>query len=230
MGRLSPIVAMEEAVAEVEAVPGMRGLPLLLLPGGCASPPSRPLLRPRWLRTFCPWDIQPPEDARRKRLGRAPWRCHGYGRRAPQCLCELPGRGTVSCSCPRSWRCLLLGAAAWPQASASGDEFWPGQSVADILSGAASHRRYLLCDVNSPKGLSLHRDVGIHIAFLLKTLLKMEESVLVLPPWGRLYHWQGPDIHQVWIPWYDVFDLPSLNRNIPDIEYKHFIAGEVMVI
>ncbi|KAB1262865.1 GDP-fucose protein O-fucosyltransferase 2 [Camelus dromedarius] len=90
--------------------------------------------------------------------------------------------------------------------------------------------RYLLCDVNSPKGLSLHRDVGIHIAFLLKTLLKMEESVLVLPPWGRLYHWQGPDIHQVWIPWYDVFDLPSLNRNIPDIEYKHFIAGEVMVI
>ncbi|XP_032317710.1 uncharacterized protein LOC116657929 isoform X1 [Camelus ferus] len=107
----------------------------------------------------------------------------------------------VSCSCPRSWRCLLLGAAAWPQASASGDEFWPGQSVADILSGAASHRRYLLCDVNSPKGLSLHRDVGIHIAFLLKTLLKMEESLLVLPPWGRLYHWQGPDIHQLCKCW-----------------------------
>nr|XP_006206266.1 GDP-fucose protein O-fucosyltransferase 2-like [Vicugna pacos] len=175
-------------------------------------------------------DIQPREDARRKRLGRAPRRCHGYGRRAPRCRRALPGRGTVSGNCPRSSRCLLLGEAAWSQASASGDEFWPGQSVANILSGAASHRRYLLCDVNSPEGLSLHRDIGIHIAFLLKTLLKMEESVLVLPPWGRLYHWQGPDIHQVWIPWYDVFDLPSLNRNIPDIEYKQFIAGEVMVI
>nr|XP_031532842.1 GDP-fucose protein O-fucosyltransferase 2-like [Vicugna pacos] len=108
--------------------------------------------------------------------------------------------------------------------------FWPGQSATDILSVAASHTRYLLCDFNPPEGFSLRRDVCIHIAFLLKTLLKMEESVLVLPPWGRLYHWQSPDIHQVWIPWSDSFDLPSLNRNIPDIEYEQFIAGEVVVI
>lgn len=38
--------------------------------------------------------------------------------------------------------CLLLGAASWPSASALGEEFWPGQSAADILSGAASRRRY----------------------------------------------------------------------------------------
>ena len=49
----------------------------------------------------------------------------------------------------------------------------------------------------------------------------------MLPPWGRLYHWQSPDIHQVRIPWSDFFDLPSLNRNIPVIEYEQFIAGEV---
>ncbi|KAF6385353.1 protein O-fucosyltransferase 2 [Rhinolophus ferrumequinum] len=120
--------------------------------------------------------------------------------------------------------CLLLGAASWPSASASGEEFWPGQSAADILSGAASRRRYLLYDVNPPEGFNLRRDVYIRIASLLKTLLKTEEWVLVLPPWGRLYHWQSPDIHQVRIPWSDFFDLPSLNRNIPVIEYEQFIA------
>nr|XP_031531058.1 GDP-fucose protein O-fucosyltransferase 2-like [Vicugna pacos] len=74
------------------------------------------------------------------------------------------------------------------------------------------------------EGFSLRGGVCIHIAFLLKTLLKMEESVLVLPPWGRFYHWQSLDIHQVRIPWSDFFDLSSLNRNIPDTEYEQFIA------
>lgn len=37
--------------------------------------------------------------------------------------------------------CLLLAAASWRPVSASGEEFWPGQSAADILSGVASCRR-----------------------------------------------------------------------------------------
>ncbi|KAB1252375.1 GDP-fucose protein O-fucosyltransferase 2 [Camelus dromedarius] len=89
---------------------------------------------------------------------------------------------------------------------------------------------YLLCDVNPLEGFSLCRSVCIYIAFLLKTLLKMEESVLVIPPWGRLYHWQSLDIHQVRIPWSDFFDLSSLNRNIPDTEYEQFIAGEMVIV
>lgn len=88
--------------------------------------------------------------------------------------------------------------------------------------------RYLLYDVNPPEGFNLRRDVYIRMASLLKTLLKTEEWVLVLPPWGRLYHWQSPDIPQVRIPWADFFDLPSLNRNIPVIEYEQFIAGELL--
>lgn len=52
---------------------------------------------------------------------------------------------------------------------------------------------------------------------------------MVLPPWGRLYHWQSPDIHQVRIPWSDFFDLESLNKNIPVMEYEDFIAGEAGV-
>lgn len=53
---------------------------------------------------------------------------------------------------------------------------------------------------------------------------------MVLPPWGRLYHWQSPDIHQVRIPWSDFFDLESLNKNIPVMEYEEFIAGEAVLL
>ncbi|XP_008569209.1 PREDICTED: GDP-fucose protein O-fucosyltransferase 2-like [Galeopterus variegatus] len=107
-------------------------------------------------------------------------------------------------------------------------EFYTGGSC---LSSAGFTRfqnrwRYLLYDVNPPEGFNLRRDVYIRVASLLKTLLKTEEWVLVLPPWGRLYHWQSPDIHQVRIPWSEFFDLPSLNKNIPVIEYEQFIAGE----
>ncbi|POI35192.1 hypothetical protein CIB84_001056, partial [Bambusicola thoracicus] len=83
---------------------------------------------------------------------------------------------------------------------------------------------YLLYDVNPPEGFNLRRDVYIRIASLMKTLLKSQNWVLVLPPWGRLYHWQSPDILQVRIPWSEFFDLPSLNRNIPVIEYEQFLA------
>lgn len=89
--------------------------------------------------------------------------------------------------------------------------------------------RYLLYDVNPPEGFNLRRDVYIRMASLLKILLKHEEWVLVLPPWGRLYHWQSPDIHQVRIPWSDFFDLDSLNKNIPVMEYEDFIGGEAAV-
>ncbi|KAB1283683.1 GDP-fucose protein O-fucosyltransferase 2 [Camelus dromedarius] len=127
-------------------------------------------------------------------------------------------------------RRLCSGTATWrrpaPRARSSGRPVG-----GDILSGAASRQTvdarpvlYLLYDVNPPEGFNLRRDVYIRIASLLKTLLKTEDWVLVLPPWGRLYHWQSPDIHQVRIPWSDFFDLPSLNRNIPVIEHEQFMA------
>ncbi|XP_036624849.1 GDP-fucose protein O-fucosyltransferase 2 [Trichosurus vulpecula] len=121
---------------------------------------------------------------------------------------------------------LFLAAAAMPLARAQGDEFRPGQwgAAAEGAAAAARGRRYLLYDVNPPEGFNLRRDVYIRLASLLKTLLQTEEWVLVLPPWGRLYHWQSPDIHQVRIPWAEFFDLPSLNKNIPVIEYDQFIA------
>ncbi|CAN0125821.1 unnamed protein product [Bubo scandiacus] len=100
-----------------------------------------------------------------------------------------------------------------------------GHAASSLPAAAAAPRtRYLLYDVNPPEGFNLRRDVYVRIASLLKTLLKNENWVLVLPPWGRLYHWQSPDILQVRIPWASFFDLPSLHRNIPVIEYEQFLA------
>ncbi|RMC18330.1 hypothetical protein DUI87_04214 [Hirundo rustica rustica] len=93
-----------------------------------------------------------------------------------------------------------------------------------VRDAPESGRVYLLYDVNPPEGFNLRRDVYVRIASLLNTLRKSENWVLVLPPWGHLYHWQSSDILQVRIPWSEFFDIPSLNRNIPVIEYEQFLA------
>lgn len=90
------------------------------------------------------------------------------------------------------------------------------------------HLRYLLYDVNPPEGFNLRRDVYIRMASLVKTLRKDgDDWVLVLPPWGRLYHWQSPNLHQIRIPWGEFFSLTSLQANVPVIEYEEFIAGKL---
>lgn len=67
------------------------------------------------------------------------------------------------------------------------------------------------------------------MASLVKTLRKDgDDWVLVLPPWGRLYHWQSPNLHQLRIPWGEFFSLTSLQANVPVVEYEEFIAGELL--
>ncbi len=84
--------------------------------------------------------------------------------------------------------------------------------------------------MNPPEGFNLRRDVYIRMASLVKTLRKEgDDWVLVLPPWGRLYHWQSPNIHQIRIPWGEFFSLTSLQANVPVIEYEEFIAGELLI-
>ncbi|XP_061858497.1 GDP-fucose protein O-fucosyltransferase 2 isoform X2 [Colius striatus] len=177
------------------------------------APHRRPLLRDP--RRDCP-----PAAASRPRA-------EGPGRRRGR-----PGRGAGMAARGRG-RCLpplLLGLAALalpPPAVAQPPPaaLRAGHGASSLPAAAAAPRtRYLLYDVNPPEGFNLRRDVYIRIASLLKTLRKSENWVLVLPPWGRLYHWQSPDILQVRIPWSEFFDLPSLNRNIPVIEYEQFLA------
>lgn len=65
------------------------------------------------------------------------------------------------------------------------------------------------------------------MASLVKTLRKEGgDWVLVLPPWGRLYHWQSSDIDQTRIPWGEFFSITSLQANVPVVEYEEFIAGK----
>lgn len=83
--------------------------------------------------------------------------------------------------------------------------------------------RYLLYDVNPGEGFNLRRDVYMRVANLVKELNKEEPWVLVLPPWGRLYHWKSPDLEQIKIPWSTFFDLPSLREHVPVIEFEEYL-------
>ncbi|XP_056436215.1 GDP-fucose protein O-fucosyltransferase 2 isoform X2 [Gadus chalcogrammus] len=105
------------------------------------------------------------------------------------------------------------------------DDVFSASHAVNSQMARARDIRYLLYDVNPPEGFNLRRDVYIRMASLVKTLRKDgEDWVLVLPPWGRLYHWQSPDIHQVRIPWGEFFSLPSLQVNVPVVEFEDFIA------
>ncbi len=89
--------------------------------------------------------------------------------------------------------------------------------------GSAKPVRYLLYDVNPGEGFNLRRDVYMRVANLVKTLNDDGTWILVLPPWGRLYHWKSTDIYQIQIPWSKFFDVPSLNRHIPVIEFEDYL-------
>ncbi|EHB10473.1 GDP-fucose protein O-fucosyltransferase 2 [Heterocephalus glaber] len=157
----------------------------------------------------------------------------------PRMLCQQPAKqGQYTAGAQRAQTAPHLPSVGQQGATVppEGQLRWPLSQIPPTGPHQASARprlpsqlgpwtpRYLLYDVNPPEGFNLRRDVYIRVASLLKTLLKTEEWVLVLPPWGRLYHWQSPDIHQVRIPWSEFFDLPSLHRNIPVVEYEQFIA------
>ena len=85
------------------------------------------------------------------------------------------------------------------------------------------HSRYLLYDVNLGEGFNLRRDVYMRVANLVRNLNKDAPWVLVLPPWGNLYHWKSRHLDQIGIPWSLFFDLPSLRRFVPVIEFEEFL-------
>ncbi|CAH1798259.1 unnamed protein product, partial [Owenia fusiformis] len=87
----------------------------------------------------------------------------------------------------------------------------------------ASDTRFLLYDCNPGEGFNLRRDVYIRIANLVKKLNTIEPWTLVLPPWGRLYHWKS-NVEQMKIPWSLFFDIESLNAHIPVIEMEEYIS------
>ncbi|XP_062580232.1 GDP-fucose protein O-fucosyltransferase 2-like [Saccostrea cucullata] len=97
--------------------------------------------------------------------------------------------------------------------------------------GQAKAVRYLLYDVNPGEGFNLRRDVYMRVTTLVHELNKEEPWVLVLPPWGRLYHWKSPELEQIKIPWSTFFDLPSLRQHVPVIEFEEYlkVRGEPVI-
>ncbi|CAL1276051.1 unnamed protein product [Larinioides sclopetarius] len=90
-----------------------------------------------------------------------------------------------------------------------------------------NRKRYLLYDVNPGEGFNLRRDVYMRIAALVKELNNDKKSgqwILVLPPWGPLYHWKSRNLgFQAQIKWGKFFDLHSLERYVPVMELEDFL-------
>ena len=82
-------------------------------------------------------------------------------------------------------------------------------------------------DVNPGEGFNLRRDVYLRVANLVRFLNEEEPWILVLPPWGRLYHWQSRNINNYKIPWSSFFDLDSLRQHIPVMEFTDYVQGKI---
>ncbi|GAB6023106.1 GDP-fucose protein O-fucosyltransferase 2 [Chamberlinius hualienensis] len=103
-----------------------------------------------------------------------------------------------------------------------------GHDNQEPLTQLRQSKRYLFYEVNPGEGFNLRRDVYIRIANLVRKLRNEgDDWVLVLPPWGPLYHWKTkwPDFRQIQIPWSHFFNLESLNSFIPVIELTDFLKG-----
>lgn len=86
---------------------------------------------------------------------------------------------------------------------------------------------YLLYDINPGEGFNLRRDVYVRMANLVRQLREHSSSdknwILVLPPWGPLYHWFSYDLQRTKLGWDSFFDISSLSRFVPVIEFEQFI-------
>nr|8AY1_A Chain A, GDP-fucose protein O-fucosyltransferase 2,Spondin-1 [Caenorhabditis elegans]8AY1_B Chain B, GDP-fucose protein O-fucosyltransferase 2,Spondin-1 [Caenorhabditis elegans] len=84
-----------------------------------------------------------------------------------------------------------------------------------------AEKKFLLYDVNFGEGFNLRRDVYMRVANTVRSLRDSGENyILVLPPWGRLHHWKRMEVA---LSWRLFFDLESLNRFIPVIEFEDFL-------
>lgn len=79
---------------------------------------------------------------------------------------------------------------------------------------------FLFYDVNAMEGFNLRRDVYIRMAVFVQTLRRIagyENTLLVLPPFHQLYHWQlvqSPNVSRrdEIVFWTQFFDLPSMQQ------------------
>ena len=97
--------------------------------------------------------------------------------------------------------------------------------LSPTLQVESNQTNYLLYSVNPGEGFNLRRDVYMRAATLVKELRKVEDWVLVLPPWPHLNHWRTKYL-QSNLKWEQFFDLPSLNEYVPVIEFDDYLERE----
>ena len=106
---------------------------------------------------------------------------------------------------------------------------YPRKLPIDIINDFTLFR-YILYDINPGEGFNLRRDVFVRIAVMVK---KMNENsskfsyTLVLPPWGPLYHWQTRSLgDQTKIPWKNFFDVDSISRYVPCLDFEDYLKSK----
>lgn len=101
------------------------------------------------------------------------------------------------------------------------------QCTKDTCGTLTPSTYFFLYDVNPGEGFNLRRDVYVRMANLVYLLRQRTTPssnwILVLPPWGPLYHWFSHDLPRTQLPWSLFFDLTSLERFVPVIEFDDFI-------
>ena len=74
----------------------------------------------------------------------------------------------------------------------------------------------------------------MRIAVMVKKLNEESDKftyTLVLPPWGPLYHWQTRSLgEQSKIPWKQFFDVASISRYVPALDYEDYVKRELFPI
>ncbi|XP_067635919.1 GDP-fucose protein O-fucosyltransferase 2 isoform X2 [Eurosta solidaginis] len=102
----------------------------------------------------------------------------------------------------------------------------PNSLHCPYLIGKLPNTNYLLYDVNPPEGFNLRRDVYIRLAVFARHLTRRKvfrNFRLVLPPWRRLYHWKSNHVEQTSIPWEQFFDIESMRRFAPILDFPEFL-------
>ncbi|KAK6742630.1 hypothetical protein RB195_010095 [Necator americanus] len=100
--------------------------------------------------------------------------------------------------------------------------------VDDTKYSVARDTRFLIYDVNHGEGFNLRRDVYMRIANTVRLLREAGEPfVLVLPPWGALYHWQRQEVK---LKWSVFFDVENLNEFVPVMEFETFVQEQGNIV
>ena len=101
------------------------------------------------------------------------------------------------------------------------------QCTKDSCAALTPSTYFFLYDVNPGEGFNLRRDVYVRMANLVHLLRHRTTPetnwTLVLPPWGPLYHWFSHDLPRTQLNWSLFFDLTSLTRFVPVMEFEDFL-------